>query len=207
LDGLLVAGFAGLTAALVWWPPLLELDLRVRDWCDAHRPPPARIVGWVLDHLGQGGPVMTLTLLLAFGLAWRRRTVRPVIPAGLAPIVTTVSIVALKRWTSRGAPHLGSVRLFSGSSAVEYPSGHVNNGLVYYFVLAMLLAPHLPPAARWLLRWLPGPLVFVGTTYLAYHWLTDSIGGFLLGLLLVRLLARVPWQTLPLPAWLDAGRR
>jgi hypothetical protein len=56
VEALLVAGFAALTAALVWWPPVLRFDLAVRDWCDAHRPPPAARVAWMLDHLGQGGP-------------------------------------------------------------------------------------------------------------------------------------------------------
>jgi len=202
-DGLLAVAFAALTAALVWWPPLLRLDLAVRDWSDAHRPRPVLAVVWVLDHLGQGGPAMTVTLLVSFWLAWRWRTVRPILPAGLAPIVSTASIVALKRWTSRGAPHFGSVRLFSGSTAVEYPSGHVSNGVLYYGVLALLLAPFIPPAARRVLQWLPGPLVVVGTTYIGYHWLTDSAGGYLLGLFLVRLVLRIPWTRIRLPDRLD----
>ncbi|MGW5668213.1 phosphatase PAP2 family protein [Micromonospora sp. NPDC003776] len=202
-DGLLVAGLAGLTAALVWWPPLLRLDIAVRDWCDRHRPGPVNALMVVLDHLGQGGPLTTVTVLVSFWLAWRYRTVRPIIPAGLAPIVSTLLIVGLKRWTSRGAPHHGSVELFSGGWEEYYPSGHVSNAIVYYGVLAMLLAPYLPVAARRVLQWAPGVLTFIGTTYLGYHWLTDSVGGYLLGLLIVRLLLRVPWRTMPLPRRLD----
>jgi membrane-associated phospholipid phosphatase len=203
LDALLAVAFAALTAALVWWPPLLRLDLAVRDWSDAHRPPAADAVAWVLDHLGQGGPVMTVTLLVSFWLAWRWRTIRPILPAGLAPIVSTASIVTLKRWTSRGAPHFGSVRMFSGSTAVEYPSGHVSNGVLYYGVLALLLAPFLAATARRVLQWLPGPLVVVGTTSIGYHWFTDSVGGYLLGLFLVRLVLRIPWTRIRLPDRLD----
>jgi membrane-associated phospholipid phosphatase len=202
-DGLLVVAFAALTAGLVWWPALLKLDLVVRDWSDAHRPPAASAVAQALDYVGQGGPAMTLTLLVAFWLAWRWRTVRPILPAGLAPIVSTVSIVTLKRWSSRGAPHDGSVRLFSGSQEVHYPSGHVSNGVVYYAVLALLLAPFLSVAARRQLQWLPGLLVLVATTYIGYHWITDSVAGYLLGLFLVRLLLRVPWTRIRLPPRLD----
>ncbi|MFU8850748.1 phosphatase PAP2 family protein [Micromonospora sp. SL1-18] len=195
-DGLLAAALVAFTAALVWWSPLLRLDILVRDWCDQHRPEAVWLVMQAFDFFGQGGPWTTLTVLVSLWLAWRHRTVRPIIPAGLAPIVSTILIVSLKRWTARGAPHLGSVRLFSGGTEVEYPSGHVSNGIVYFGVLAMLLAPYLPVAARRLVQWLPGVLVFVGTTYLSYHWLTDSIAGYLLGLLIVRLLLRVPWRPL-----------
>ena len=206
-DAVLVVAFCALTAALVWWPPLLRLDVATRDWADAHRPPTAHVLGLVLDHLGQGGYLIAVTLAVAFVLAWRRRTVRPILPAGLAPILVTVAIVVLKRWTQRGAPHYGPVQLFSGAGYVEYPSGHVQNGVVYYGVLAILLAPYLPASARRLLCWLPAPLVFVGTTYLGYHWLTDSVGGYLLGLFVIRQLARIPWATLPLPALLERRSR
>ncbi|MFC5922904.1 phosphatase PAP2 family protein [Micromonospora vulcania] len=202
-DLLLLVALVALTAALVWWSPLLRLDIIVRDWCDQHRPPPVGTMMLIFDYLGQGGAILTVTLLVSFWLAWRHRSVRPIIPAGLAPIISTLLIVGLKRWTSRGAPHHGSVRMFSDGVEEFYPSGHVSNSIVYYGVLAMLLAPYLPVVARRLLQWLPGVLTFVGTTYLGYHWLTDSIGGYLLGLLIVRLLLRVPWRTVRLPRWLD----
>jgi membrane-associated phospholipid phosphatase len=206
VEGLLVAGFAALTAALVWWPPLLRADRVARDWCDDHRPPWAHPVAVVFDRLGQRGPLLPLMLIVAVVLAARWHSVRPIVLAVAASIAGSVTIEALKRWTSRGAPHHGSILLFSGDPAVEYPSGHVSNGLVYYAVLAILLSGSLPPVARQLLRWVPGILVFIGTTYLGWHWLTDSIGGYLLGLLLVRLLTRLPWTTMPLPRWLPDAR-
>ncbi|MEO3778428.1 phosphatase PAP2 family protein [Micromonospora sp. B11E3] len=202
-DALLVAAFAALTAALAWSPPLLRLDIAVRDWCDAHRPPPVYVVMRILDGFGQGGPLTTVTVLVSGWLAWRHRTVRPIVLAGLAPIVSTLLIVGLKRWTSRGAPHHGSAGMYGDGWEEYYPSGHVSNAVVYHTVLAVLLAPYLAAAPRRLLQWLPGPLAFTGATYLSYHWLTDSIGGYLLGLLIARLLLRLPWRTLPLPRRLD----
>ncbi|NJC71187.1 phosphatase PAP2 family protein [Planosporangium thailandense] len=202
-DALAAAGFAGLTVALVHVPALLRLDLAVRDWVDAHRPAPVRWLVLVLDLLGQGGPVMVFTLLVGFALAWRHRSVRPIGPAGLAPILTTASIVPLKIYTERGSPHYGPVALFSGPGYVEYPSGHVNNGMVYYGTLALLLAPYLAAGTRTALRWVPPVLVAIGTTYIAYHWLTDSVAGFLLGFVLIRLSLRIPWGSIPVPATLD----
>jgi membrane-associated phospholipid phosphatase len=202
-DLLAAAAFAALTIALIRVPALLRLDIAVRDWVDAHRPTP---VGWtmlVLDYLGQGGPVMVFTLIVGFVLAWRDRSVRPIGPAGLAPILTTASIVPLKQYTERGSPHYGPVELFSGSGHVEYPSGHVNNSVVYYGTLALLLAPYLTKAARTALQWVPSVLVAIGTTYIAYHWLTDAVAGFLLGFVLIRLSLRIPWGRIPLPEALD----
>ncbi|WP_213452337.1 phosphatase PAP2 family protein [Rhizomonospora bruguierae] len=205
-DAAAAAGFIALTLALIWVPSLLRLDLAVRDWVDSHRPPPVKWLVLGMDILGQGGPIMILTLIVGFVLAWRDRSARPIGPAGLAPILTTASIVPLKMLTQRGSPHEGPVTMFAGSHYTEYPSGHVNNGLVYYGALALLLAPYLSGWAREVLRWAPGVLVAFGTTYIAYHWLTDSIAGYLLGFVMVRLLLRVPWARLPLPRALDRRR-
>lgn len=50
-----------------------------------------------------------------------------------------------------------------------------------------------------MIRVVPPLVVLTTTTYLGWHWLTDSVAGLLLGLLLDRLLHRVPWDGLPLP--------
>ncbi|WP_170323961.1 phosphatase PAP2 family protein [Cryptosporangium phraense] len=163
----------------------------MRDWADAHRPHWLHTILVGFDLLGQRGIALPLVLVVAAVLSIRWRTPRPLALAVVAGAVNSVLIEVLKQWTSRGAPHHGSIAMFSGDPAVEYPSGHVSNGLVYYAVLAFLVA--WPPVARAVLRWLPGVLVFVGTTYLGWHWLTDSVGGYLLGLLQVLLLTRLRW--------------
>lgn len=203
LDVLLVAGFVAVTVALVRFPALNRWDLTVRDWVDAHRPPPVRWLVLICDLFGQGGPLMTLTLVVAVILARRYRTVRPIMPALSAPILTTATILPLKLYTERGAPHFGPVRLFSGAGWTEYPSGHVTNAFVYYATLALLLAPFLPVAARRTLQWAPPFIVSFGTTYIAYHWFSDAVAGFLLGWFLSRLQLRIPWERVPLPARFD----
>jgi membrane-associated phospholipid phosphatase len=65
--------------------------------------------------------------------------------------------------------------------------------------LAGVLAGGLSPRMLILLRLVPPIVVFCTTTYLAYHWITDSVAGLLLGLVLTRMMARVPWETVPLP--------
>ena len=51
-----------------------------------------------------------------------------------------------------------------------------------------------------LIRVVPVVILFLTTVYTGFHWLTDSVAGVLLGLFLARLLDRVRWDAIPLPA-------
>jgi membrane-associated phospholipid phosphatase len=213
-DLALLAGFIALTVALDRGH-LLSLDERVADWAGGHRPTPLYVVLRVLNYLGQGGQVlMPIALLLAALVAWRRRSVRPVLVFAGVFVLTYVTIGPLKIWLDRAAPAFdGPDRLVlfnpyaSGTEAMSYPSGHVANALAWYGVIAVLLnallrsleRPQLSPRAYALLRVLPPAIVFCTTTWLAFHWITDSVAGLLLGLILTRLLTRVPWDSIPLP--------
>lgn len=217
LDGVLLAAVAALTTALAAGQ-LLGVDLAVRDWVHAHRPEPARWVAVVLNFLGQGGWVlMPVTFGLGVLVALRTRSVRPLLVGVGAFVLTSFTIGPLKLWTDRAAPSSTlppeeSVRIFAtlppGEFDMSYPSGHVGNAVVWYGAIAVLVAallrtfgrPDGPPGLYRAIRLLPPAVVFCSTTYLGWHWITDSVAGLLLGLLLDRLLGRVPWDDLPLPA-------
>ncbi|GAA3737620.1 hypothetical protein GCM10022225_20570 [Plantactinospora mayteni] len=213
LDGVLVAALVALTAALAAGQ-LLGLDLAVRDWVDAHRPEPAYWVARVFNSLGQGGWfLMPISFGLALLVGWRTRSVRPLlVPIG-AFVLTSFTIGPLKLWLDRGYPHNFALahpeELFSDpAGGTAYPSGHVANAIVWYAAIALLLAallrtlgrPDGPPTLYAVIRLAPPVIVFCSTTYLGWHWITDSVAGLLLGLFLGRLLGRVPWDDLPLPA-------
>lgn len=219
----------GVTRPKSWWPDLaslaafvvlsallaaghlLDLDTAVADWADGHRPAPLYWTARVLNYLGQGGQVlMPLSILLAGLLAWRRRSVRPLVLFAGAFLLTYLTIGPLKVWFQRAAPASDlpdRVVLFNsdapaGEYLLGYPSGHVANALVWYGVIAMLLAAlrgGLDPRVHAALRVVPPAVVFCTTTYLSFHWVTDSVAGLFLGLVLTRLMARVPWDTVPLP--------
>src|SRR5688572_24422895 len=70
VDVLLLVLLAALTAALAAGA-LLDLDIAVRDWVDAHRPQPWYVAARALNYLGQGGALVVVALLAAAWLARR----------------------------------------------------------------------------------------------------------------------------------------
>ena len=214
-DLALLAAFVALTVALARGH-LLSLDQSVADWMDDHRPTPLYWIARVLNHLGQGGQVLLpLSIVLAALLARRRRSVRPLLAFAVTFVVLYVTVGPLKIWSDRAAPAFkpeNRTELFndlaSGGRAMSYPSGHVVNALVWYGLIALFAAallrsldrPPLSPAALRALRVLPPAIVFCTTTYLSWHWITDSVAGLLLGVVLARALARIPWDEVPLPS-------
>ena len=205
LDVVLVAAFVGLTFALAEGH-LLALDQRVADWAFAHQPAPVYWTARVFNYLGQGGQVlMPVGLILTGLLAYRTRSWRAVLPFAAAFVLTYITIGPLKIWADRAAPRFDGPEkavMFnpyaSGAKAMSYPSGHMGNSLVWYAVIALLIALLLQrPLRRWesfAVRVLPVLILFLTTVYTGFHWLTDSIAGVLLGLVLARLIERVPWE-------------
>ncbi|MEO3742494.1 phosphatase PAP2 family protein [Plantactinospora sp. B5E13] len=217
-DGLLLAAVIGLTAALAAGQ-LHDLDLAVRSWANGHRPESAYWVARVLNSLGQGGWfLMPITFGLAALVILRTRSIRPLLVGVGAFALTSFVVGPVKILTDRAAPSSKqlppqeSVQLFNTLPPDEwdlsYPSGHVANAIVWYAAMAVLVAallrtfgrPDAPAGLYRAIRVVPPAIVFCTTTYLGWHWITDSIAGLLLGLLLGRLLTRVPWDDLPLPA-------
>ncbi len=226
-DALLLAALVGLTVALAagWF---FGIDRSVADWADAHRPTAARWVAIILNYLGQGTPLTLIAAGLSVLLAIRLRSVRPLLVPVTAFVLTLFTIGPLKVWTARPAPSASikepflpaeqTLPLFQEDLPVRfaqsYPSGHVANAIVWYGVIALLLAPLLATLGRRLprrvvpaIRVVPPAVVLCTTTYLGWHWLSDSVAGLLLGLLLDRILHRVPWDELPLPARLRSWDR
>lgn len=203
-DAVLVVVLGGITW-LVAAGVTHGIDLDVRDWADSHRPTPAYVAARVLNYLGQGTPLAILAMGLAVLLAWRKHSVRPVLPVLAAYLLLMFTVGPMKVLTDRAAPHKpegvpNREEFFSGG--MSYPSGHTANTIVWYGVLVLLLSALAPttmrPAARLALRFGPPLIVAVVTTYLGFHWITDTVAGLIAGLLLDRLLRRVDWDAVPL---------
>ncbi|MGC9670813.1 phosphatase PAP2 family protein [Planosporangium sp. 12N6] len=209
VDGALLAGFGAVTVAL-GNGYLLGVDLSVFRWCEAHRPAGLYWLARAGNYLGQGTWLAVIALGVAVVLGWRRRSVRPVLPVLAAELLTGVTVLTLKLGLYRAPPRnqngvVYPERLFSDPASQSYPSGHMVVAIVWYGVLALLLAGVLSAGRRQALRAVPPVVLFCTTVYLSFHWLTDTVAGLLLGLLLYRLLMRVPWDSVPLGRRLTAA--
>ncbi|GII26077.1 hypothetical protein Pme01_56740 [Planosporangium mesophilum] len=208
VDTALLAGFVGVTVALANGY-LVRLDLQVYQWCEAHRPVALYWLARAGNLLGQGTPLAVLALGLAVVVGWQRRSVRPVLPVLAAELLTGVTVLGLKLGLYRAPPRNQNgvahpEQLFSDPGSQSYPSGHLVVAIVWYGILALLLVDVLPLRGRSALRLVPPAVLFCTTVYLSFHWLTDTVAGLLLGMLLYRLLMRVPWDSLPLGRRLTA---
>jgi membrane-associated phospholipid phosphatase len=200
-DLLFVLGLSAVTLGVAT-RALIGFDVAVRDWCDDHRPTVLYWTARALNLLGQGSWLTGICLLLALYLAWRRHSVRPLLPVVLAFVLTFVSVTVLKGLADRPPPHKpvgdGFARGYFGDGGVSYPSGHLVNAIVWYGVLALLLGFWLSPRFRLALRVAPPAILCATNAYLGFHWVTDILAGVLLGLLLDRIIYRTPWDDLPL---------
>lgn len=214
LAALFAAVFAGITAALAAGGLLIDLDLAVRAWAEAHRPGPAEAVGRVLNRLGQGGPLLGICVVLSLWLGllrWKRaagwwRSLQPPLYVVAAAVLVVPTVLAVKAVTERGAPSSPlppeqTVRLMGplppGAYDAGYPGGHAVNTIVWYGVLLLLATALLhaygragPPPWLYLSIRIAVPVVVTAVTvYLSFHWLTDSLAGLALGLAIDRVLA------------------
>ncbi|MEA1798309.1 MULTISPECIES: phosphatase PAP2 family protein [Rhodococcus] len=180
---------AGLAAAFV----ALAYQVKAGDWLTSADP---AVLGWFTGHRSDwvtgpaiavtdaGGPVGTVVLAVVIGAVLSRRA-RSSIPAliligtvGGAALVSTVT----KSVVGRSRPPIASQVLLETDHS--FPSGHATGAMALFMTAALLLGYAWSPARRALLlvtAAVVAVVVSVTRLYLGEHWLSDVIGGMLLG--------------------------
>lgn len=205
--GLAAAGFAAITVGLAT-RSLTGLDQSIESEVARHRLAglywPAR-AGF---SLGQNWVFPTASAVVAVVLSVRRRRPWPVLGLAGVWLLHTLVIGAAKIWAGRRPPAGDDPQLHAVaaelSQRMSYPSGHAANIVVFSATLGVLLAA-LTGNPRWVRRLLAAgatsaAVCVVCMVFLGFHWMTDAVGGLLIGVA-VRLLA------VPVYAWATLSER
>ncbi|MEU4728804.1 phosphatase PAP2 family protein [Streptomyces sp. NPDC023588] len=187
------------------WAPLYRLDQAVAErlhQAAVGHPGWVRVLHVLTDFVW--GPV-TMRLLVALLVLWllTRRAWRLAAWASVTAAAGALTGVLVKSAVERARPHLPDP--VAHAPGFSFPSGHAMTAFTSSAVLLLVLLPLVPRA------WQPLPralavisVVGVGYTRVALgvHWVSDVVGGWLLGL------AVVTATTLVFEAWrADSGWR
>lgn len=193
-----LGGLSGLTIAVIGQDGPFTLDLEVHAFfASLTLSTPAQAVTETLARAGDLYGILALTLPWGIWLLLRRHTLALVhITAGLGGIalLNTLGKTLIAR------PRPETPEYLIGSLA--YPSGHASAAVVLYGLAAAFVAEELPRRRRFWAYWLAIALTLpmaLSRLAIGVHWLTDLLGGGLLGLL-VCALVRLAWQRQPRPS-------
>jgi membrane-associated phospholipid phosphatase len=180
---IVLGAYVLLTAAVVFGSPLDVIDRAAAMSDLAHRFPHA--TPWVLHYvmLGQRGPSSHVAFVYLLWRAARQRSWRPLVMFGTALTMLNVTVGSVKLATGRLGPALTTHprAVFDGGDI--FPSGHTSNAVVIFGVLAMVAVEH---RRAWIaLAVFVSTTVGLSTIFLDTHWVTDVLGGWLAGALVL----------------------
>lgn len=180
---ILLGAYVLLTAAVVLGSPLDALDRAAALSNFAHRYPNA--AHWLLRYVivGQRGPSSHVAFVYLAYRALRQRSWRPLVLLVTALTMLNLTIGSVKLATGRLGPALTTRphAVFDGGDI--FPSGHTANAVVIFGVLAMVAVEYR--------RAMIALAVFVSITvglsaiFLETHWVTDVLGGWIGGALVL----------------------
>lgn len=169
--------------------PMVRADVAILNLFSSMRTPIGDTIMVFFTSLGDGIVVTVVTaaaaLYLFFRRAWRRAT------GFLIAIGSTAIFVPLfKALLERSRP----MALYSGADSFSFPSGHATLNAVLFGICAVLIAHDRN-------RWIKAGIftvtaIYVITigfsrVYLAAHWMSDVLAGFLFGLAIISAFAFV----------------
>lgn len=186
------------------WPVDLQTTIQVQ-----HTPlaPPVmalvNLVSLINDPIASIGTMLALLVLFALIALLQRRRRQPAagwlatglfLSAGIAAMDGIDGLISLL--VGRPRPSSPLIHIYISEPFHSFPSGHVEHDLVFYgFLLFLSLSK---PVRQWPYRWVLIPLQFFAVLVIASigyariyegsHWLTDVLGGYLSGALLLGLL-------------------
>ncbi len=193
VTALLALAFLALTASVVGTGALPVVDERVRVlFTPIPRSGPTRLVVVALSVGASAQAGVLLLLLVGAFLAVARRSWRPAVLAGATMCALVVGVFGTKLLVDRVRTPTAVV-----DPEPAFPSGHATTALVAYGVAVLLLLTGSNPRVR---RWAWAAvasyavLIGIGRVYLGAHWASDVLAGWVLGGLILTVVAgAMPW--------------
>lgn len=159
-------------------------DIPVLEWMVSHRSAAATEMAWFFTIMGNTMPMTILVVCLAVLLSLRARRAWPAALIAATAAGSVALTIVLKNLLGRARPSLESV-LDPIPGSFAFPSGHTLNSVAIMGVIGYLSILVLRTRwARILALCTLGCFVLgVGWSrlYLGHHWLTDVLGGLLIG--------------------------
>ena len=191
--GLLFIGFLLVTQQVISNGPLIHLDAKIFNAQRPHLTKLEKLILLRIDNLGLRGVTATILLIIAFLIARRFKSWRPLNLSILAVLTLNLVVGLAKLGVGRTKPKLNVDLVYAGG--LSYPSGHASNAILTWGVLAYILYRYSHPDA-----WHPlamgvvaGAFTFgvcIVSAFRNTHWLSDLLGGlFIGGALLVLVIA------------------
>ena len=167
--------------------PLVQLDLWAIQYDGQKQHPALDTAAQLYDKVGQRSVGIPILLLVAGVLGRRHRTWRPVLLAALTVLGLNLVVGAMKMLIGRSETETGEVDVFAGG--VIFPSGHSSNmvltgGLIIYLVRRYAERP--PTRLLVIIVTILTTLTVATSIYIGSHWVTDLLGGALVGGLLLQ---------------------
>lgn len=167
--------------------PLVRLDLWVIQYDGERQHPALQSAAQIYDKVGQRSIGIPILLIVAGILGRRHRTWRPVWLAVTTVLILNLVVGAMKVLIGRAETETGNVDVFAGG--VIFPSGHSSNmvltgGLIVYLVRRYTKNP--PTRLLVAVVAVLTTLTIATSIYIGSHWVTDLIGGVLVGGLLLQ---------------------
>lgn len=186
-----LGGLSGWTILVIHHDGPLAMDLGVQALFEALATPWLHASGEVLARVGDLYGILALTLPWALWLLARRRL------AALAHLASGLLGIALLN--TLGKALIGRARPFAPeylTDSLAYPSAHTSTTVVLLGTTAAFVAHELPHRQRFWPYWaaivLAVPMA-LSRLAVGVHWLSDLVGGALLGLV-VCALVQLSWQ-------------